>query len=135
DSAAPAIAGGFFFAVLTSESSYKLPLWVKDVRPISIVILDSETPTILELLAAKDIDAVLMKPFRPSGLLATLVHAQHQWHERAKLHGEIDRLQRKLGGFRNVEKAKEIIAVSCQVSPDQAFAILRENAMRDRTTV
>ena len=42
----------FFFAVLASEGPCKLPSWNERERPISIIILDSETPTVLERLSS-----------------------------------------------------------------------------------
>lgn len=106
-----------------------------DAHPIRVAVLENETPTTLDRLAQVDADAVIVRPFRPLGLLATLVLAQSRRKQLTELSEQVKRLDRKLRGFRVVEAAKEIIAARHNVAGHEAFGILRRHAMQDRVTV
>lgn len=128
----------FVFITVMTEDSWPIaalepfdPL----AHSIRIVILESEAPTILDRLASLNADAVIVKPFRPVGLLACLIQAQQSRKRGCELRERVARLERKLRGFRIVEKAKEILAARHQVPSDKAFVMLRNHAMEERTTV
>jgi AmiR/NasT family two-component response regulator len=104
-------------------------------QPIRVAVLENETPTTLDRLAQIEADAVIVRPFRPLGLLATLVLAQSRRKQHIELKEQVQRLERKLRGFRVVEAAKEIIADRHNVPGDEAFGILRRHAMQDRVTL
>ena len=128
----------FVFLVMTEAGGRPLPALCttnSEKRPICVVILESETPTILEHLERVDADAVIVKPIRPLGLLAIMSHAQSRRAKTQELVDKVSRLERKLHGVRNVECAKAILAARHKASPDKAFAILRKLAMQERVTV
>lgn len=127
----------FVFVVLAEASEWfpATPRANSEKRPICVVILESETPTVLERLGRVDVDAVIVKPIRPLGLLAILAHAQSRRVRIEELTDKIARLERKLQGARTVESAKAILATRHGVSPDKAFVMLRQLAMQERVTV
>jgi two-component system, response regulator / RNA-binding antiterminator len=104
-------------------------------RAVRVVLVESESPTVLEKIIKLDADAVIVKPFRPVGLLANLVHALHKRRLEEALVDRAATLERKLGGFRAVEKAKEILMARHALSGEDAFAWLRRHAMNERTSV
>jgi AmiR/NasT family two-component response regulator len=104
-------------------------------RAVRVVIVENESPTVLEKTIKLGADAVIVKPFRPIGLLASLVHALHTRDKEESLLARNRTLERKIAGFRNVEQAKEILMLRHNLSGDEAFAWLRRHAMNERTNV
>lgn len=136
-SAEPLTGGDFLFAALSDDLDVSpiidgLKTYGHGVR---VVIIENESPTILEKLIEIDADAVIVKPIRPAGLLANLVHALHKRRKEAALDSKVDRLERKLAGSRAVERAKEILCARQCISGDEAFALLRQTAMNERLTI
>jgi AmiR/NasT family two-component response regulator len=134
---APA-AGNDFVFVMISEALNVGPLLAQldgRERAVRVVILENESPTVLEKIMKLDADTVIVKPFRPVGLLAHLVHALHKRDRERMLSDRARSLERKLQGFRTVEQAKEILMARHGISGEEAFARLRRHAMNERTSV
>jgi AmiR/NasT family two-component response regulator len=104
-------------------------------RAVRVVIVENESPTVLEKIMKLDADTVIVKPFRPVGLLAHLVHALHKRDLEQMLSDRTRVLERKLQRFRTVEQAKEILMGRYGITGDEAFARLRRHAMNERTSV
>jgi len=104
-------------------------------RAVRVVIVENESPTVLEKTFRLDADAVIVKPFRPVGLLATLVHALHHRDREEQLLNRSRALERKLAGFRVVEQAKEILMARRGLGSAEAFSWLRCHAMNERTSI
>jgi AmiR/NasT family two-component response regulator len=135
--ATPLRSQDFLFIALSDDTELPAVAEAKSVfgQAVRVVIVENESPTVLERIIAFDADAVIVKPFRPTGLLATLVHALHKRATEGELMKTVERLERKLSGVRDVEKAKEIICGRHEMSPQEAYALIRQNAMNRRTTI
>jgi AmiR/NasT family two-component response regulator len=82
-----------------------------------------------------DAMAFVTSPIRPFGLLSALVLAREIGRERKKLRKRIVRLEEKLGGARKVSEAQDILCRLRGVGKDEAYRIMREQAMAKRMTV
>lgn len=133
----PGTGHDFFFVALSEELDVAplLATLGERTRAVRVVIVENESPTVLEKIIKLDADAVIVKPFRPIGLLTKLVHALHKRAQEETLAGRMRAVERKLAGFRSVEQAKEILMARHSLSSDEAFAWLRRHAMNERTSV
>lgn len=136
--AAAPTAGNDFLFVTISEDIDVIPLLNNldgRERAVRVVIVENESPTVLEKIMKLDADTVIVKPFRPVGLLAQLAHALHKRDRQQVLSDRTRSLERKLQGFRTVEQAKEILMARHGIAGEEAFASLRRHAMNERTSV
>lgn len=136
--AAAPIAGIDFLFVTISEDFDLVPLLNNldgRERAVRVVIVENESPTVLEKFMKLDADAVIVKPFRPVGLLAHLAHALHKRDKLQILAERTHTLERKLQCFRTVEQAKEILMARHGITGEEAFTSLRRHAMNERTSV
>ena len=81
---------------------------------------------------------MLVSPLRSAGILSSLAlalalalakQAQAEWRE---LRRRITRLEQKLQSANQISEAKAILVRTGQVSDDEAYRIIREQAMRIR---
>ena len=106
-----------------------------DSGAVRIAVMDRESPTDLAQLLNGSYDGVIVKPFRPGGLLSMLSHASQSHDDRMELLRRLRAHEQKLLGFRKVERAKEFLMRERAISGDDAFAMIRRMAMDRRKTV
>jgi AmiR/NasT family two-component response regulator len=106
-----------------------------DETPPTIAVLNYENPTAMEAMLRIDARAVVTSPIRSFGLFSALVLAREIDRERKKLRKRIMRLEEKLGSARKVSEAQDILCRQRGVSKDEAYRIMREQAMAKRMTV
>jgi AmiR/NasT family two-component response regulator len=106
-----------------------------DEAPPTIAVLNYENPTVMEAMLRINAQAVVTSPIRSFGLLSVLVLAREIGRERKKMRKRIMRLEEKLGSSRKVSSAQEILCRQRGVSKDEAYRIMREQAMAKRMTV
>lgn len=100
-----------------------------------IAIVDYENPATLQLVLELDAVAVIGKPVRPFGLLTNLLLALSlQERDRAQTE-EIDRLGRRLASQRRISAATVIVMERCHASEQEAYRMLREQAMAKRISL
>ena len=100
-----------------------------------IAIVDYENPRLLQSVLESSVLAVIEKPVRPFGLLTNLVLARTLWLDQRRMLAKIDKLERKMAGQRNINKAKIILIERRGMSEDDAHKLLRDQAMVKRTTM
>ena len=100
-----------------------------------IAIVDYENPRLLQAVLESSVLAVIEKPVRPFGLLTNLVLARSLWLEQRRMQAKIDKLERKMAGLRNINKAKIILIEGRGMSEDDAHKMLRDQAMAKRSTM
>lgn len=106
-----------------------------DETPTTIAVLNYENPTVMEAMLRIGAEAVVTSPIRSFGLLSALVLAREIGRERKKLRKRIMRLEEKLGSARKVAEAQDILCRQRGVDKDEAYRIMREQAMGKRMTV
>jgi AmiR/NasT family two-component response regulator len=111
--------------------------WVGEERhrgPTLIAIVDYENPTVLQAVIDLEAQAVLSKPIRPFGVLTSLILAREIWVREGKLEERIRKLERKVAGVRKLSQAKQVLMNLHQVPEEEAYRIIRDQAMTKRVS-
>lgn len=110
--------------------------WDADDPPaVLIAIVDYENPAIVEKMLRLKAQAVIGLPLRPFGILANVLLSVNNHKREHKLRVRTQRLNAKLRAYRDIDKAKQILMKSHNVSDERAYQIIREQAMNKRTTI
>ena len=103
--------------------------------PTAIAVVNYENPTIVSAVLELQVQAILPTPIRSFGLLSTLVLARRNHKESRQQQQRIAKLQAKLLGQRRVAEAKAILMQTHQINEDQAYDMIRAQAMSRRSSV
>lgn len=110
-----------------------LPWRGLDVAPCPLVaLLGSEAPSRIAWALEQGAGAILPKPLNPSAVYPALVMALAKHEERLALRAEISRLEERLKLRPMVHSAIRLLAEHRALSEDEAYALLRASAMRQR---
>ncbi len=104
-------------------------------QPTLIAIVGYENPSTLELVLESGALAVIERPIRPFGLLTNLMMARNLWTERRETAKRLRKVERKLAGIQNIQKAKSILMERQELSEESAYQTLRQQAMAKRITM
>lgn len=104
-------------------------------RPTVIAIVNYEDPSTLQMVLESGALAVVQKPIKPLGLLATLVTARSIWTERQAQAKENRKLRRKILSDQTISRAKTILMVSKQLDEAEAYQAIRAQAMAKRVSM
>ncbi len=102
---------------------------------VLIAVIDYENPLSIDRLLNMRVNAVIGLPIRPFGILTNLLAAVNNYRREQRLRLNLERLQAKLEASRIVERAKLAIMLIDNHSEKEAYRLLRQLAMRRRTTV
>jgi len=102
---------------------------------VLIAVIDYENPLSIDRLLNMRVNAVIGLPIRPFGILTNLLAAVNNHRREQRLRLNLDRLQAKLDSCRMVERAKLAVMLTDSQSEKQAYGLLRQLAMKRRTTV
>jgi AmiR/NasT family two-component response regulator len=131
---APKAADLVIFAVRPEVLSMDLPWLRREDRPAVIAVVTYENPTILEAVLALDAHGVIPSPVRSFGLLTSIVLARHQLESKRDGERHVAKLERRLLGLRKMAKAKEILMQTHTISEQEAYKVIRNQAMSKRVT-
>lgn len=105
-------------------------------QPVTIIaVVDYENPTTLQMVLDSGAHAVIEKPVRPFGLLTNLALGRDIWRREVEAEQRVQKLDRKLNGIRKIGRAKSILMQTQNLSEDDAYKRLRDQAMAKRTTM
>lgn len=104
-----------------------------DVALVGIV--DPTHPKSMQMLADANPIAVLTKPIDPAALLTNLVVARNNSRYQRRLQSKISKLEETLRSVRKVERAKAILMEQRHIDESEAYAYLREQAMKKRVAI
>jgi AmiR/NasT family two-component response regulator len=104
-------------------------------RPNVIALADYENPAMLELILDLDALAVISKPVRPFGILTNLVVARNVALRQKSLLDRMARLELRLAGEKKVAKAKSILMETQAIPEQDAYKIIRAQAMSKRISI
>lgn len=102
--------------------------------PTVIAVVNYENPTIVEVVLAIGAKGVLPSPVRSFGLLSILVLARESHKENRSLQRRLRKVEVKLLGVRHIADAKAILMKAHNMSETEAYDLMRERAMSNRTT-
>jgi AmiR/NasT family two-component response regulator len=123
-----------FLAVRPEVIGHDFPWLRAPQTPALIAVVNYENPTVLEAVIKVDAHGVLASPVKSFGLLTSLVIARQLAAKEQEQAKQITRLEQRLGGIRRLTKAKTILMQTRGISEDQAYEIIRDQAMSKRVT-
>jgi len=126
------------FLLVEGEARHATEVLLKSLpkpEPTVIAIVNYEDPTTLQLVLESGAFAIVQKPIKPFGLLASLVSARSMWTERQNLLKENRKLRRKITSDQAMSRAKTILMASKGISEVEAYQAIRAQAMSKRLSM
>lgn len=105
-----------------------------DDGPPVIAVVAYENPTVIEAVLRVGAIATVASPVRSFGLLSVLVLARNLHGTLKKQKKRIAQLESKLQGVRQIADAQDILSIQHGISKEEAYHIIREQAMQKRVT-
>jgi AmiR/NasT family two-component response regulator len=123
-----------FLAVRPDDTTLDFAWCKRNQGPTIIAVVTYENPTIVEIVLRIGAKGILPAPVRSFGLLSTLVLArQHNEEIQAQIK-RVKKLEIKLLGQRKIEEAKVVLMKTRSISEQEAFNLIRKQAMEKRVT-
>ena len=122
-----------FYAVRPDHGAH-LCNWMGEEPSVPVIaIINYENPTIVDTVLRIGARSVLVSPVRSTGILSSLAMAQHMHAELREARRRAARLEQKLVCANQISEAKAILVRTRNVSDEEAYRIIREQAMSKRT--
>lgn len=122
------------FAEIAPGLPTRLP-WLPGAAKAALVGIIPRTPVDLELLKSCAADAVLHRPFEAQAIRVSLAQAWNRFGYEQRLRARIDKLDETLRTVRIVERAKAILVRARNIGEDEAYHVIRRQAMERRLSV
>jgi len=106
-----------------------------ETPPTVVAVIDYENPTIVDAALRLGARGVLAAPVRSTGVLSTLVTAMSVHEELREARKRIVRLEQRLDSANQIGEAKAILVQTRGISGDEAYRLLREQAMARRVPI
>ena len=121
---------------LLQADTYALCCELMHTRQTAIAaIVDPANPRAPQLLAAVGPQVVLTKPFDATAILTNVVVAYKNSKYLKRLLNKIAKLEETLRSIRTVERAKLILMQARNIDESEAYAFLRDQAMKKRISI
>ncbi|MGE0457091.1 MAG: ANTAR domain-containing response regulator [Bauldia sp.] len=136
----PETCGRFDVIMLTieHESREAVTAFLKGfgtLPPAIVSMVSFEDPSTLQIVLETGSLAVVERPVRPFGLLTNLIIARSLWLDQAETRKRIAKLERKLDGIQNIQKAKSLLMHSQGLNETAAYEMIRKQAMSKRVAM
>jgi AmiR/NasT family two-component response regulator len=123
-----------FLAVRPEVAAFD-PSWVRrENAPPVIVVVNYENPTMVESVLRLNAYGVIAAPVKSFGLLTAIVVARNQVEQVREQARYVTKLEQRLASQRKLAKAKTILMQTRSVSEEDAYKLIREQAMTKRVT-
>ena len=122
-----------FCAVRPDHAAMRCPWMGGEPQVPVIAVINYENPTVVDAALRLGARAMLVSPVRSAGILSSLALAKQAQAEWRELRRRVTRLEQKLLSVNQISEAKAILVRTRQVSDDEAYRIIREQAMSKRT--
>jgi AmiR/NasT family two-component response regulator len=124
-----------FLAVNPETVSLDLP-WIKsEDAPIRVAVVNYENPTIVDGMLRLGASAVIATPIRSFGVLSTLILARQLAGDLRLQRKRVAKLESKLQSIRKITDAKSVLMNSRKISEEDAYAVIRDQAMVKRVSI
>jgi two-component system, response regulator PdtaR len=123
------------FLFISAEHSGGSPWSAADSGAVVIALVDYENPTVLKGLLEANAHAVISKPFRPTGVLSTLVLARSVHGYEQRLLNKVGKLEETLRSRRVIERAVKLLAERRGMNDVQAYDHIRHQATNRRVSI
>jgi AmiR/NasT family two-component response regulator len=132
---APPAEADVIFVLVPAERGSE-PLWSGvDSDAVVIALVEYENPTVLKGILDLNAQAVINKPFRPTGVLSTLILARSTKGYQDRLFSKVKKLEETLRSRREIERAVKLLAERQGVSDIQAYEQIRRQATAKRIAI
>ncbi|WP_224100755.1 ANTAR domain-containing response regulator [Paraburkholderia caribensis] len=123
-----------FRALLPEERAPKDEWSGPDAPPV-ICVVAYENPTFIDQAIKMGSDGIVTTPIRASGLLSTVIMALYHARRSRQHLQRIARLEQKLLDSRHLQEAKGILMTMHGVNENEAYDMLRAQAMEKRVSI
>jgi AmiR/NasT family two-component response regulator len=124
------------FCAVRPESASAGLGWIRsESAPTVVAVIDYENPTVVDAALKLGARGALAAPLRSTGVLSTLVTAMSVHEELREARKRVERLERKLDSANQIGEAKAILVRTRGIGGDEAYRLLREQAMARRVPV
>ncbi len=130
----PDDAGFVFFAMRPEILTLNYAPLGRPGAPPAIAVITSEDPTTVDFVLRFNAHAVVASPVKSFGLLSAMAVALHIANRASERERYVQKLERRLASQRMVDKAKAILMQLRGVSEEEAYRLIRKQAMAGRTT-
>jgi AmiR/NasT family two-component response regulator len=128
----PEAADAVFCSVRPDYAAFRCSwMTVESLVPV-IAVINYENPTIVDAALQMGARAVVTSPVRSLGILSSLALAKQLTEDFRGFRKRIDRLEQKMLNANQIMQAKAILMRTRNVSDDEAYRIIREQAMSKR---
>ncbi|MEA3119975.1 MAG: hypothetical protein QOI13_3245 [Paraburkholderia sp.] len=131
----PADAGLVLLAVRPETLSMNYPWLSAPSAPPIIPVVTYENPITIEAVLQLNAFATIPSPVRSFGLLTAIAVALTQSKASRTRERYIERLEQKQSNVRVIQQAKQIVMNTRGVSEDEAYQLLRSQAMLKREQI
>ena len=108
---------------------------VEEPNAAMVAVVEQDDPGILQLLADFTPQAVIHAPFNGPALLTNILVARNNSRYQRRLQSKISKLEETLRSVRKVERAKSILMALRKIDEAEAYAYLRDQAMKKRLPI
>ncbi len=130
----PDDAGLIFFAVRPDAMAVELAWLRRDPVPPVIAVVNYENPITIEAVLRLNALGIVASPVKSFGLLSAAVVALAQAERNQERERYVTKLEQRLSGLRKLAKAKTILMLSRAIGEEDAYRLIREQAMAKRVT-
>lgn len=123
------------FCLIEPETRPFCASLIEKAHAALVGVVDPTHPRSMQLLADVNPLAVLTKPVDSAALLTNLVVARNNSRYQRRLQSKISKLEETLRSVRKVERAKTILMEKRHIDESEAYAYLREQAMKKRVPI
>lgn len=123
------------FLYIPGQQGESAPWTSTDCGAAMIALVDYENPTVLKGLLEANAHAVISKPFRPTGVLSTLVLARSVHGYEQRLLNKVSKLEETLRSRRVIERAVKLLAELRSISDVEAYDQMRRQATNKRLSI
>jgi len=123
------------FLHVAHDLNVPAPWGAAELNAALVALVDYENPTVLKGLLEVNAHAVITKPFRPLGVLSTLVLARAVQGYEQRLLNKVGRLEETLRSRRVIERAVKLLAERRGLSDIEAYEHIRRQATNKRVPI
>lgn len=123
------------FCLIAPETRAFCISLIEKAHAALVGVVEPMQPRSMQLLSDVNPLAVLTKPVDSAALLTNLVVARNNSRYQRRLQSKIAKLEETLRSVRKVERAKTILMEQRNIGESEAYAYLREQAMKKRVPI
>jgi len=102
--------------------------------PTVIALIGYENPSTLESIFEIGAHAMLTKPVRATGVLGSMLMARRYWAEQLRFRKDLAKMRDRVVNLQKINDAKFILMRHHGIDDQEAYGVIRKQAMSKRTT-